>query len=90
MIYSTTYRHKIATLRTDAGPDIILEGQETSCPKLLARALREQGILERGERLWEYRIDPTDGRILVFPGRRSPWHCVEIAPKGAWVAVDLR
>ena len=89
MIYATHFIHKIATQSQNFGGDICLTGEETRCPKLLGKALREQGILGKGERVREYRMC-HEGSLVVFPPSKSVWHAIRLSPKGEWVAGDLR
>ncbi len=90
MIYSVKFVNKFYSMSpAHAGGDICLSGEDISSPKLLAKALREQGILGKGEMVREYRLC-SDGSLVVFPASRSVWHAIRLEPQGDWVAVDLR
>lgn len=85
--YSSRYIHQIAGAGPrrgydDKGKDIRLSAESLTSPKLLAKALRDGGAMQSGERVSEFRVG-KDGVISVFrsvPGQMTPSNIV-LTPK---------
>jgi hypothetical protein len=73
MKYSSRYVHKISPKPTDVGPEVSLTEKDTRDRKALGKALREQRVLSRGERIQQYRVEP--GGVVIFP-EASIWHAI--------------
>jgi len=81
MFYTSKYIHKISNPSGgDEGRRVRLDEVPT-VTRDLARVLRREGLLGRGERLLDHRIEP-DGRVVAFPAA-SPWHSIILTPLGA-------
>lgn len=82
--YKSRYIHKIATRSNNPGEDVTLADNDLDSTKTLAKALRKQGLLEKGQQIREWRIDPyihNINRIVVF-SRCSIWHSIILESKG--------
>jgi len=75
--YSARYVHKISPSPNDVAPrDVLLHFDATRNKTTLARALREQKIISKGDTVRDFRIEAR-GKIVVFPsGRIMPWHSI--------------
>jgi len=81
MMYKVHYVHKISPSDKDVGPDIALTSPDIKNKNRLAKALREYKILQRGERLREFRVE--DGKIVAFPAK-SIWHAIILTEDRSW------
>jgi hypothetical protein len=82
-MYSVRYVHKISPSPNDVAPhDITLTYEDThrGDRRRLAKALREQDILSKGETVRDFRVE-DNGRIVVFPPRASIWHAIVLEPR---------
>jgi hypothetical protein len=77
--YAVRYIHKIAPSVKDTRPDIELPNWAGENRRTMARALRELGLLCKGERLSSFRVEP-DSRIVCFP-MASIWHSIILTPR---------
>lgn len=77
--FEVRFVHAIAPSHRDVATKTFWRDLATlaSDRKALAAALREEGVLGKGGRLRETRVDPETGNILAFPARSAgSWHCI--------------
>lgn len=76
MKYSTRYVHKIATRAYCPGPDIELEPEQLENRITLGKALRQNRMLCRGERLAQVRCEKA--QVVAFPSNTIWWSIILI------------
>jgi hypothetical protein len=82
-VYTTHYVHKVSNPNgPELGENVSLTADMLADKSLLAKALREQGALLPGARIYEYRVE-QDGKVCVFPtlpGLSTYHHCIILTP----------
>lgn len=73
MRYETRYVHKISPSAKDVGNPVDVEPADLTSRTKLAAALRNAGVLSRGDTIKSFRFE--DDRIIVFP-QKSIWHSI--------------
>lgn len=73
MRYETRYVHKISPSDKDVGKPVDVEPADLTSRTKLAAALRNAGVLSRGDTIKSFRFE--DDRIIVFP-QASIWHSI--------------
>jgi hypothetical protein len=78
VVYRTKYTHKISPSERDIGPDVSLSPKHLEDETRLGAVLRAERVLGKGERVREYRVEPS-GRVVVFPNK-GIWHSIVLTP----------
>src|SRR5690349_12233454 len=83
MDYNARYIHKISSSPNDTDGPFEIDDSAFSNKNKLAKAMRDAGILDSGDRLRNFRVEGE--KVITFPAGRSIWHAIVLEPAENYV-----